>query len=243
MSSARSNLLSVAKKQYFFKLKACSVFFLSLVITQMLGIIFSLSGQGGRMSTHSGTYSVEISMLYSVPVFIFTVICAMACAIYLNAQEYKNVDFTFVSNRISGNISNIAFLITYAAIGAVTTGLSATFIRAAKLLMTGAENILETGFSITPIELACSIGSTFLYVLLFSSAAYLCAVLISKSKMFILLILAVVVLLPRTDGFKDLVKLITLENSFIMFMIKVIVISVICLGTSILLSNNLEVRR
>ena len=56
MSLVKSNFMSVVKKQYIFKLQACSKFFLIIIATQIIGMLFALTNAGGNMSTSNSIY-------------------------------------------------------------------------------------------------------------------------------------------------------------------------------------------
>jgi len=243
MSLAKSNLMSVVKKQYMYKLKGCSKFFLTIAIVQIIGMLFALTNAGGNMATSNSVYTVNIAKNSTIQVFIFTIACVVGATMFLNLEEYKDIDFTFVSNRISSNLSNIGFLITLSLFGAVTSALSGVVVRTIKYLFIGSEKIIETGFLITPLELICSIGATFLYILLFSSMVYFCAVLTKKSYIFIIVILAIVVLLPQMAIFSSIIKFYGKETSFLMFTLKVLITCSVFYAASVLVSNKQEVRR
>lgn len=243
MSLVKNNFMSVVKKQYFYKLQGFSKFFLIIIATQIIGMLFALTNAGGMMSTSNEIYSLNIEKNSTLQVFIFTIACVTFASANLNLKEYKDMDFTFVSNRISSNISNIGFLITLSIFGAVTSALSGVLVRTIKYLLISSSKIIESGFFITPGEIMFSIGANFLYILLFSSVTYFCSVLIQKSNIFFVIILAVVVLLTQTPVFVNIIEFYTKEHSFIIFMIKTIITSVIFFMTSVLVSNDLEVRR
>ena len=176
-------------------------------------------------------------------VFIFTLACVIGASIALNLKEYKDMDFTFVSNRISSNLSNIGFLITLSLFGALTSGLSGVLVRTIKYLLIGSTKIIEVGFFLTLGELMCSIGASFLYILLISSVVYFSSALTEKSNVFIIALLVVVVLLMRTPLFGNIIGFYGKEHNFLIFMIKTTITAVIFFSGSILVSNNLEVRR
>ena len=243
MSLMKSNLIHIVKKQYLYKLQGCSKFFLVMIIMQIVGMIFSICNIGSMSCTSNETLKLSLYGNTTIQILIFTIACGMGSAINLNLNEAKSVDFTFVSNRISSNLSSIAILVTYAAFGAVTFPLSACFIRIAKYLLIGGSNIIERDFYISPGELICSGGATFLYILLFSSAVYFAVVLVERSKAFIIALLALIVLLPRTELFNDIIIFYGSEHSFFMFMVKVLVTSILLFMASIIISNNVEVRK
>jgi len=243
MSLTKNNLLPIVKKQYLYKLQSCSKFFLVMVIVQIIGILFSISNMISRSYTSDGILTFALMENTTTQIFIFTIICAFGGAIVINLKEAKNIDFTFVSNRISSNLSSIAFLITYALFGAITFPLSACFIRVVKYFLIGNENIFNRGFVITPAELLCSSGTTFLYILFFTSITYFSIILLEKSKAFIIVFITLPVLLPRTEYFSNMIKSYGSEHNFLIFAIKVLVTSIIFFLASIIISNNMEVRK
>jgi len=243
MSLTKNNLLPIVKKQYLYKLQGCSKFFLVMVIVQIIGILFTICNMTSKSYTSDGVLTFMLLENTTTQIFIFTIICAFGGAIVINLKEAKDIDFTFVSNRISSNLSSIAFLITYALFGAITFPLSACFIRGVKYLLLGSKNIFDRGFVITPAELLCSSGTTFLYMLFFSSITYFSIILIERSKAFIIVLLAVTVLLPRTEYFNYANNFYGSEHNFLMFTVKIIVTSIVFFLASILFSNNVEVRK
>lgn len=243
MSLVKSNFMSVVKKQYIFKLQACSRFFLIIIGTQIIGMLFALTNAGGTIATSNDIYSINIDKNSTIQVFIFTLACVIGATIALNLKEYKDMDFTFVSNRTSSNLSNIEFLITLSLFGAFTSALSGVMVRTIKYLLIGGTKIIEVGFFLTQGEIMCSMGTSFLYILLVSSAVYFCSVLTEKANIFIVVILVVVVLLLQTPAFENIIDFYTKEHNFLIFMIKTIITASTFFTGSILVSNNLEVRR
>jgi hypothetical protein len=243
MSLVKSNFMSVVKQQCIFKLHSFSKFFFIVITTQIIGMFFALTNAGGNISTSNEIYSLNLEKNSTMQVFIFTIACVIGATILLNLKEYKDMDFTFVSNRMSSNVSNIGFLITLSLFGATTSAISAVLVRTIKYLFAGGAKVIEVGFFLTPGEIMCSIGAQFLYVLLLSSVVYFCTVLTQKSNTFIVVILTVVVLLPQTSLRGSVIDFYIKEHSFIIFMIKTIITAVIFFSSSVLVSNNLEVRK
>jgi hypothetical protein len=234
--------MSVVKKQYMFKLFSSSKFFLAIIVTQIIGILFVLTNAGGSMSSNNDIYSFIVENNSTMQVFIFTIAYVTFATILLNVKEYKDMDFTFISNRMSSNVSNIGFLITLSLFGAITSALSGVLVRSIKYLLIDNSKIIESGFYLTPWEIMCSIGANFLYILLASSVAYFCTILIKKSNIFIVVILAVVVLLPQKPLFVNIIEFYGKEHNFLIFMVKAIITSTIFFLASVLVSNNQEVR-
>jgi hypothetical protein len=242
MYLVKSDFMAVVKKQYMFKLQGFSKFFFIIIVTQILGMLFTLTNAGGTMGTSHETYSLNIDIYSTLQVFIFTIAIVTFATILINLKEYKDMDFTLVTNRISSNISNIGFLITLSLFGAVTSALSGVLTRTIKYFFIGSSKIAEVGFYLTPVEIMYSIGADFLYFILFSSLVYFCTVLTQKSNVFIVIILTVVVLLTQTPLFGNIIEFYVKENNFLIFMIKDLITAITFFLASVLVSNNMEVR-
>src|SRR5699024_440427 len=101
------------------KLKANVGLFSSLIILQIFGILFSLGGIGQR-----GGSFYTISYYTADYMIIFTMIWAFMIAIQLMSKDYRDLDFTFVTNRLASHLANVLFLVTASIIGAITSLLS-----------------------------------------------------------------------------------------------------------------------
>jgi hypothetical protein len=214
-----------------------------IIVTQIIGMLFTLTNAGGSMATSNGLYSFIISINSTIQVFIFTAACIMGATISLNGRENKYKDFTLISNGLSSNLSNMLFIITLSFFGAVTSALSGPFIRGIKYLIIGSSKIIEEGFIVTTSEIILSIFASFLYILALSSVVYLCTVLTTKYKAFIIVILAMVVLLPQTTILMDIVRFYGSGNTFLMFTLKALSTYGIFSAGSLLVSYNMEVGR
>jgi len=242
MSLVKSNFMAVVKKQYMFKLQGFSKFFFIIIVTQIIGMLFALSNAGGMMSTSNDIYSFSVEQNSTIYVFIFTIAIVTGATILLNLKEYKDMDFTLVTNRTTSNFSNIGFLITLSLFGSITSALSGVLVRTIKYFLIGSSKIIETGFYLTPGEIMCSIGANFLYFILFSSLVYFCTVLTQKSNVFFVIILIVMVLFTQTSLFGNIIGFYGKENIFLIFMIKTLITATTFFTASILVSNNQEVR-
>lgn len=128
MSLTETSLFEAVKNQYLYKLKSHLGMFLAMVGVQVMALLFSL---GGVMSYGMGSQYVNLSIRFfsSEMVIGFTCIWIIVVAVWLTTKDYQNIDFTFVSNRLSSNLSNAAFLVTAALIGGVTAMLSGFLLR------------------------------------------------------------------------------------------------------------------
>lgn len=242
MSLIKSDLLSICKKQFKFKVQTGAVFFVYVIAANLISVLFSMSTTG-MSSTSNGTYSMSIITSSTIPVIILSMFFTIYVTLLVNSKDFKNIDFTFISNRISSNISNIAFLITFVAYTSITTVLAGVLSRVMKYIIYGSTNIIENGFFLTPGELILSFCVIFLYILLISSFFYIFAVLVEISKLFFILIPSVIISLLRTGLFQDVLRFYINEHNLLAFSIKILLTTSFIFIISIFLSNNLEVRK
>lgn len=248
MSLTEANLLAIVKKQYLFKLKAYLGLFLTLIAVQALGILLSINGV---MS--SGTGNGELSFVAKIfagdYIIGLTMIWAFFVAHNLNTNEYRKIDFMFVTNRLSSNLSSVGFVLTAAAIGGITAALAGGLLRVIIYFTHGSQNIASQYFFILPQELLLSIIATTFYIILICAASYFLGTLTQKHQGFAVLlpvlIIGLLVLTARDMGNINvmLVKIanfFTNESSLLLFMLKTSGVASILFYSSILMSNRLE---
>src|SRR5699024_6521177 len=114
--------------QFQFKLKAYMWAFSSLVVLQVLGIIFSM---GGTNSMGSGRNEMFIQVqFYSADMVIgFTMLWGFIVGTQITAAMYKENEFMFVTNKLSHSLSDAMFLIVASAISGVLALLSGFLIK------------------------------------------------------------------------------------------------------------------
>jgi hypothetical protein len=250
MSLTEISTTTVIKKQYFFKIKAFMNIFYGLIGMQLIAILFSLLT--GVSSESSGNNDIHFTARrYSGDLIMFmTFVWAFVFAISYASKTYRNVDFAFISNRFSSNLSNIGFLITVGIAGGVTTSLTSALLRVVMYFLIGSNNISYENFFIPPQDLVLNIIAIAMYIILFTSIGYLFGVLTQLSRLFVVLLPTIIigsVFIESTKGsqLKVLSKIIGFfvnESSLLMFMVKIIIIVTILFGIGILISNETEVR-
>jgi len=241
MSLSETSLFQVAKRQYLYKFKACSPLLFALAVVQVLTI---LTAQGGTSSASTGGSGITVSVYsYSSNLVIAnTILWAFFAGFICTTQTTKSIDFAYVSNRLSSNISSIGFLLTAGIAGGVLATLSGTLIRVMVFFKLGSKNIAPENFFVPPQDLLLGCLAAILYITLSSSIGYFVGTLIQVSKAFIVLLPLFLVLAMRLS-LGTLIDAVTKENSLLLFAIKVLAISVLLVWSSALLSNRLEVRR
>lgn len=241
MSLIETSLSDVVKRQVGFKLRAYLGVFSSLMAMQLLAIVFSLLGSA---NIYYGGSSISVNFsYYSADIVIgFTMLWSFISAILITTKANRYDDFTFVTNRLSSNMSNGLFLLIASVVGGITSLLSGYLI---KLIIYYFKDIHAIG-SISPKELFIGIIAAFLYVFLCSAVGYLIGIMIQISKAFIILlpsIFAGMLIVGKLEWIEATLNFFRGESSLLLFFIKIIVLSGILFGCAAAVSNRLEVRR
>ncbi|EGW37632.1 putative membrane protein [Desulfosporosinus sp. OT] len=242
MSSKEVNLLSISCKQYFYKLKAYSFLVHSLIIVQLIALLFSMGGVF-NMSSGNGELSVSVKSYNSNIVIVFSLLWIMFIAVQLISRPYKKMEFPLVTNRLSGNLSNIGFLVTGCLFGGITSSLVGVLLRLITYFMFDRSQVVFNRFFLS--DLLLGIFVAILYMLLFSALGYFIGVLAQLNVSFVIIIPAVIlgVLRVYNDFSQSVFKFFAFEVSLIMFVLKVIITSTILFSFSIFLSNRKEVSK
>lgn len=249
MSLKRISLQEVAKKQYLFKLKSYFGVFGTLMLLQVIAMVFALNG-----SSMYGTGSDQISMTiryFSADMMIaFTLLWGFITSVLITTRGYRYDDFTFIANRLSSHLANIAFLVTISVFGGMTSMLSGFALKSILYYFRGFESLKTISLLDAPFEVFVGIGAAILYVLLVCAVGYFVGMLAQFHKILVLVIPAA--------GFGSLYigagqneppfilsvlnKHLFTESSFSLFAAKIIIISLILFSLSIVGSNRLGVR-
>ncbi|GAA0359985.1 hypothetical protein J2S11_001447 [Bacillus horti] len=248
MSFQSTSLLSVVKRQYFYKLKAYIGVFGALMIVQIVGLLFSIGG-GGMSGMSSGGISLSIGFYSGDIMILFTMIWAVMISITITTKAYRNSDFTFVTTRFSRNLANMAFLLTVGSVGGVTAMLSGVLLKSIAFYTLGSENVTIQHVSL--VEFFIGIVATILYVILFCAIGYFIGTLVQLSKALVVfvpvLILGIITVRvdPRSG---DTIMIYTSqffggETSLLIFLSKIICTVSVLFICSVLLSNRLEARK
>lgn len=251
MSLIETNLISITKKQLFYKIKAHLGLFNGLVAVQLIAFLLSF-GRVGSSGIGNGSINLNITWYSNDAILAFTFVWIFATAILFSTREFRNADFTFASNRLSSNLSNIGFLLLASVIAGVTASLFGVVIRLMIYFTQGSHNIIGKSFFLAPQELLLGCVATALYMILVSALGYLIGILAHYSK-FIIPLLAVffigslfVQVTNKTIILKiisNLVLSFVNESSLILFAVKIVVAGLIFFTASILISNRTEVRQ
>ena len=244
MSSQEVSLSSVTLKQYFYKLKAYSTLVNRLIILQSIALLISLAGVS-TMSTGNGELNFSMKY-YSANIALgYTFIWIFFVAIYLTTKQYKNMDFSLVGNRVSSNLSNIGFLLSACVFGGVIASLFNALLRVVIYFISDRSQIIMDGFYLAYPDLLLGIVVAILYMFLIAVIGYFFGVLTQINKIFA--IIGPAVFLGLTGGNNEVLKIIfgffTSEVSLSIFAVKIIIVSIVLFGFSVLLSNRMEVKK
>lgn len=113
-----TNLFEVTRRQYNFKLKAYFDLFFSLIMFQVIGILFSLGGTSSQ-----GMNYITITNYSSSIVMILTFMILFSLSIIIQTANYKRFAAVIVKNSYSSSLSDIAFIITICIFGGITASL------------------------------------------------------------------------------------------------------------------------
>jgi|SRR5665648_90122 len=122
MSLNEVSLLSISLKQYFYKLKVNTNLLNGLMFAQLIALLFSLGGVGS-MSSGNGQLTVSLSNYSANMIIIFSIIWIIIVALDLTTKAYKQMEIPLVGNRLTGNLSDIGFLMTASVFAGITSSL------------------------------------------------------------------------------------------------------------------------
>ncbi|WHX25334.1 hypothetical protein QNH47_14370 [Virgibacillus halodenitrificans] len=246
MSLNKVRLGKLVQKQTQFKLRSYSGIFSSLIVLQVLGILFSLNGVG---MTGTSAYNKSVSITYYSAdiVVVLTLIWAFISAILITTKAYREDDYIFVTNRLSSNLSNIIFMAIASIIGGVTAILSGFLLKLVVYTFFTAE-FMHTGTSMLLSEVIGGAIIVILYVFLACAAGYLIGSIAQMNRMFIILVPVIVIgttLLLEMSSSKlttYMIEFYIYEHSFLMSLLKGFFTAVLLFTLATLLSNRKEVR-
>ena len=249
MSLTEADLLSVVKKQYLYKTKANTGVFFNLIAAQMMAFLFSLNGVASSGGGSMEGISYTIKHISGDIIIIFTLIWAFLIGLNMASSGFK-MDFTFISNRRSSNLSSIAFLITAAVVGGLTAILCGVLLRVVMFFAYSGVDA-GSGLWIAPSAMLSSIFAAILYTLFLSCLGYFASMLVQRNKAFGLLLpglfFGTLLVEARSTGQAQLlintIEFFTKESSLMLFAVKVILVSAVLLVSVVLFSDRMEVRK
>gem|GEM_PF-1124408 len=246
MYLSAANSWAITRKLYVYKLHALIGTFTSLVFVQLLALALSLGG-----SSHSsyglGDFSVTVDSYSTINIFGFTLIWVFFTAITVHYKSYRDAEYSFVTNRLTSHLSNVAFLLTASAVGGLTVPLLGTLLKLIIYWTTPDTELVMSHFTQSPIELLVGMFVTALAASLLSSLGYVVGTLVQMNKLWILILSGLfLTLLSREHKngiLTSMVKFYSGETSLAFFSLKIVITAVILYTFAILISYRMEVRR
>lgn len=249
-SLSKVTLDQVVKKQFLYKLSAYSGVYISLIILQVIAVLFSLNGVG---NSSGGSELVRLNIHYYSAnlIFVFTMLWVFIVSIIITSKAYRDEDFSFVSNRLSSDLSNVFFIILVSTIGTITALMSKYLLQVIVLLLPKFDSFYQSIISINMGSfLVMGTLTAFLYVLLCGAAGYFVGTLVRVSNLFKILVPVLIVgylffggFISQVSGLTTIVEFFYLETSFIVFALKVLITVLALFTSSIALFNRMEVRQ
>jgi len=186
-----------------------------------------------RVRFLSGSQTLWVAMAY---------VAAIAWVMADNRQ--RNMAFTFVSSRLSHDLSNMAALFTMSGIAAVLSTLSLLLTRLAVTLISG-DIILAEGYHLTPLDLFYCM--TAVYSLLAAAIVYLLVIILrreSRLLAFVPLVMLLGLKVPLVgDALGDILAFYLAEPSPAFFLLKAVLTVLVLFAAACWGSKRLEVRR
>jgi hypothetical protein len=247
MSLNKVQFANVVKKQYLFKLRAYTQVLLSLIMLQAVAILFSFNGVGSS-GINSGLIDVSTYFYSANFVVAFSMLWGFVTAILITTKSYRYDDFAFIANRFTSNLANLLVLLTASVIGSITSLLSTYLLKVLMRLFKG--SFIQSANPPSSIGVfLIGILAVILYIFLFSALGYLIGTLVQISKLFTVLLPALLFgsqFFAEAEGSTGMIQsvyeIFFKESSFLLFIGKVMVTAAVLFISAFLLSNRMEVR-
>lgn len=247
MSLTEVSVGSVVKRQYVSKMRIYVSLFTTLMATQLFAFIVSFAGIS-TTGTGSSTINFQEKTYSGVVIFAFTLIWAFSMGITLTTKGYRNDHYAFVTNRLTGHLSNLLVMLTASIMGGVTTTLSSdTFKLLIYFIYKNQRDVVGTGNSVHNLALGMLVGV--LYLFLMATIAYFIGLLAVFSRLALIGLTAIVLAAQILESGKAPTPLAQFfqfyyhETSLLLFILKIIV-SVACFfAVSVALTRQSEVRK
>lgn len=242
MFLSNSGLTSVVLSQVKFKLNAYNGLIYSLIILQVLGILFGgVAGSSGTSINNNITISLNTSTIDIS--FIFVSLLAISVGNLITTKAYRYDDFSFVATRLSSSIANGIVLFIFSCFAGVTTYFSGYVMRVFLRVKSNGEFIESSSIFNDPLSFLLTIVAIITMLWMFSSIGYLAGTLFQKHKLLFFGAVVIVVMLLMTGNWVRISASIFVENgSLLILAIKTIIIAILFFATSTAISNRLEVR-
>lgn len=237
----QTNTFTLLKNQFFYKIHAHHSMFATMMIMQILGLIFSYSSE----SWGTGTENLYVHMtIYSGNIIItFSLIWAFLMAFMLTRNPIKNMMNTFITTKKVNHLSNFLFLIFLSVIGGISCYLISFLFKSIIVLFQSEKTILIE--QVTLFEVFIGTIATILYMLLVTAVGYLIGEMIQLHKIFIAIIpitiVGFIIIFPE-EVIAPIFQFFTWETNMFIFAVKIICVVSGMFLLSTLFDKHMEVR-
>ncbi|WP_186668056.1 hypothetical protein [Sporosarcina sp. BP05] len=242
-------LTNIVKKQFLHKLNAYTGVFNSLIVMQLIGIFFGY-GAGSGGSSNGGTLTIDYRLSTGDGPVILTLLWAFSMGILVTTLAYRNDAFSFISNRLSHNISSILFLLFASAIAGTLAPLAGSIIKFISLFQSNPFFTEASGLVSSPTDFSIGVMTSILYTVLFASLGYVVGSFVQRSKFVLPLLIAAIFVFPllqlNMGGLDFIAKIVAFfgsETSLLLFLMKIVVTVSIFFAISIRVTTKTEVRK
>ncbi len=232
-------------EQYLFKWKAFAGVFNSMVALQLLAIVFTWGGTGMH-GTSMGNVSLWMNYYSTDGVIGLTLVWVFFTSILITTKSYRNDDYLFITNRLSSNLANMAFLLSASTVAGLTAVFSQYLIQMIQYLR--GNTFLTEALPLTTGEWLSGTAATILYVLFIGTIGYFIGNVVQLHRMLIIIVpvglLGFLFIYDFNEpGFVSLYEFYFRETAFGLFAVKIIGTVFLLFLANILVSNRQEVRK
>lgn len=248
MSLKEISLSSITLKHSMYKLKGHSGLVYSLMFVQLMGLLLSM-GPGSGSSSGGDFLSVSVRAYSADAILIFSFFWIIVMASLLGSKDYRSMEFSLVTNRITSHLSNILILVTFSVFAGMTSTLMSVLHRIILVITLNPSEFIIDGLRIALADLLLGIIVSSLYMILLAAGAYLVRVIIELNKSFGILISLVLIAFAFGTvrifalNVENFMRFYTSEGSLGVFVLKVLFTILVLFGLCIFTSNRMEVKR
>ncbi|HEY4600852.1 MAG TPA: hypothetical protein VIG73_06185 [Cerasibacillus sp.] len=230
-----------------YKWKAYRSTLTTLVLLQLIAILFSLGGSSVS-ETGNGFISIQLKNINANIVIILTLLWAFVTGILITTKSYREKDYHFVTTRINSNVANILFLASISVLAGLTTIMSRYLIISLHTLFVGLEEVISLSAIADLQGYVYGVMGTIIYIFFFSIIGYLIGCLVQVHYSFAFLIPTVIIgtiVMLNTMNIDLLYKVnhfYFFESSFPIFLLKTLTTITVAILCAFWISNQKEVR-
>lgn len=249
MSLPEISLAQGVKNQYIATMRTLGVsFYRNLLFLELLFGLLSYYNSipaGWDWWWFNSLYLAQLRTISDGMSYWIALLYVAAMGWILAGKRWRNTSFTFVSNRLSYNLSNMATLFTFSALASLIATLNMVLMRVIFAYVSPGV-VFFNGFRLAPHDLGICWAACFGYSLLAGAAVYLLTVILIRQPKIALvfpLALLVYIIVPNSiDICLPLIWFFLGEANLLLFLLKTILTVLLCFAIAYPVSRRLEVR-